>query len=69
MIRKSEYLTYKIWYDNFLEAQVYPMEKKLAAEKMAKNIKMSCSSKSRHIGFKVLCVTDKAKQGKVSVNH
>ena len=39
------------------------------AEKMAKNVKMACSSKSTHIRIKVFWVADKAKQGNLSVKH
>ena len=47
----------KIWQDNE------------AADKMAKNGKMSCSSKFRHIGIKFFWVADRVKQGKVIINH
>ena len=45
MICNSEYLTYNMWYENFLEGQGYPMKSKRLwqeneeSEKMAKNRK------------------------------
>ena len=36
---------------------------------MAKNRKMSCSRKSRHIIIKFFWVADRAKQGNISVKH
>ena len=52
-------MIYNIWYEKFLVAQVYPMKSNIlcqdneAAEKMAKNVKNSCSSKSRNIIIKL----------------
>ena len=39
------------------------------AERMAKNGKLSCSSKSRHIAIKLFWITDRVKQGKLDVRH
>ena len=39
------------------------------ADKMAKNGKFSCSSKSRHIGINLFWVYYRVEQGKISVKH
>ena len=75
VVGNSEFLPYTIWYEYFMDAQGYPInESKLwqdneGAEKMAKNGKMSCTSRSRHISIKYFWVTDRVKQGKLVVEH
>ena len=58
-----------------MEAQEYQTKSEIlwqdneASKKMAKNGKMSFSSKSRHIGIKLFWVYDRVKQGNISVKH
>ena len=58
VIGNSEFLPTNIWYQNFLEAQGYPLSKNYflqdnkGAEKMAKNGRISSGSNSRHINIK-----------------
>ena len=75
MIGNSEYLTYSIWYELFLSAQGYPMKSNIlwqdneAAEKIARNRNMSCSSKSKHIRIRFFWEADRVKQEKISVKY
>ena len=75
VIGNSEYLTYKIWCEYFLESQGYPMKTNIlwqyseAVEEMAKYRKMPCSSKYIHIVIKFFWVTNKAKQEAISIKH
>ena len=75
LIGNSEYLMYNILYEYFLESQGYPMKynrtwkNNEAAEKMAKNGKVSCSINCRDIGIKLLWVYYREKQGKTSIKH
>ena len=58
-----------------MEAQGYPLKSNVlwkdneGAERMAKNGKLSCSSKSRHIAIKYFWITDRVKQGNLDVRH
>ena len=58
-----------------MEAQGYNLDSNLlwqdneGAQRMAENGKMSCLSKSRHIAIKFFSITDKVKQGLLSVQH
>jgi hypothetical protein len=75
VIGNSEYLPWVIWYEYFMEAQGYPITSNVVwqdnegAEKMAKNGKLSCSSKSRHINIKFFWIADRVKQGKMTIKH
>ena len=75
VIGNSEYLPYNIWFENFMEAQGYPLSSNIIwqdnedAERMAKNGKMSCSRKSRHIAIKFFWIHDRVKQGQIEVKH
>ena len=40
-----------------------------AEDKLAKNRKMSCSRKSKHIGIQLFWADARVKQGKIRVNH
>ena len=58
-----------------MEAQGCPLKSnvlwqdKEGAERMAKNGKLSCSSKSRNIFIKYFWITDRVKQGNLDVRH
>ena len=75
VIGNNDYLPYNIWYEYLLEARGSTKKSNMlwedndAEEKMAKNRKFSCSSKSRHIIIKFFWVVDREKQGKISVKH
>ena len=75
VIGNSEYLPYNIWHEYFLEAQGYKLKSNVlyqdneGAEKIAKNGTASCGSRSRHINIKFFWITDRVKQGKISVRH
>ena len=75
VVGNSEYLPRNIWFDNFLAEQGYPLLSNIfyqdneGAEKMAKNGRISCSSKSRHINIKFFWITDRVKQGKITIEH
>ena len=75
VIGNSEYLPRNIWHDYFFEAQGYKLRENVffqdneGAEKMAKNGKLSCSSRSRHINIKFFWITDRVKKGRIQVKH
>jgi len=75
VIRNSEFLSSVIWYEHFMEAQGYPITSIIVwqdtrgTEKMAKNGKMPCSSKSRHISIKFFWINDRIKQGNMDIRH
>ena len=58
-----------------MEAQGYQLSSNIIwqdnedAERMAKNGKMSCSRKSRHIAIKFFWIHDRVKQGQIEVKH
>ena len=58
-----------------MEAQGYTIDINLlwedneGAQMMAENVKVSCSSKSRHIAIKFFWITNRVKQGLLRVQH
>ena len=76
VIGNSEYLPTNIWHDYFIEAQrgaklksnVFYQDNE-GAEKMANNGQLSCGSKSRHINIKFFWITDRVKQGNITIKH
>ena len=75
VIRNSEYLPWVIWYEYFMAAEGYPITDNVVwqdnegAEKIAKNGKLSCSSRSRHISIKFFWIADRVKQSKMAIQH
>ena len=58
-----------------MNAQGYPLKSNVlwkdneGADRMAKNGKLSCSNKSRHITIKYFWIMDRVKQGNLDVRH
>ena len=75
VIGNSEYLPKMIWHEYFFESQGYKLSENVlfqdneGAEKMAKNGRLSCGSRSRHINIKFFWVSDRVKQGRIHVQH
>ena len=65
VIAVSEYVPYKIWLINFMEAQGYKFKDKvlfqdnMSAMRMEKNGRNSCTGNSRHISIRYFFVKDR----------
>ena len=75
VVGTSEYLPKNIFFEMFMEAQGYKLESNTLAEdnestiKMSKNGKSSCTSNSKHISIKYFWVTDRIKNGNITIVH
>ena len=75
VVGTSEYLPKNIYFEMFMEAQGYKLQSNILAEdnestiRMSKNGRDSCTSNSKHIAITYFWVTDRIKNGNITIVH